>query len=264
MRGIDGKVAIVTGGSTGIGYACVERLCSEGAKVLFTGRSNMGFETEKKLKDMGYEATFLQGDMGSEEFCKRTVAETVKKYGGVDYLVNNAFPFTAKALDATREEWVHTMECGPIAYATMIASAAPEMRKRGKGAVVNISSISAHIAQPDRWTYNAAKGAVSQLTRCAALDLAPEIRVNGLSLGWIWTREVDKAAGYDREKWEPVWGKFHMLERLGMPEECASAAVYMLSDDASFVTAADLSVDGGYLGLGSEGLGENSNFEGSE
>ena len=264
MRGIDGKVAIVTGGSTGIGYACVERLCSEGVKVLFTGRSDMGFDTEKKLRDMGYEASFFQGDMGDEEFCKATVKETVSKYGGVDFLVNNAFPFTAKAMDASREDWIHTMECGPVAYATMIANVAPEMKKRGKGSVVCISSISAHIAQPLRWTYNCAKGAVSQLIRNAALDLAPEIRVNGLSLGWIWTREVDKAAGFDREKWEPVWGKFHMLRRLGMPDECASAALFLLSDEASFITAADLFVDGGYLGLGSEGLGENSNFEGSE
>ena len=263
MRGINSKVAIVTGGSTGIGYACVERLCAEGCMVLFTGRGAYGVESEKQLRVKGYEATFLQGDMGKEDFCSATVQETVAKYGGVDFLINNAFPFTAKALDATREEWVHTMECGPVAYATMIAYAAPEMKKRGGGAIVNMSSISAHIAQPGRWTYNAAKGAVSQLTRCAALDLAPEIRVNGLSLGWIWTREVDKAANYDRKKWEPIWGKFHMMRRLGKPEECAGAAVYLLSDDASFITSADVAVDGGYLGLGSEGLGENSSFEGS-
>ncbi len=264
MKGLKGKVAIVTGGSTGIGYACVERLCAEGGKVLFTGRSDLGYETEKTLQDRGYEAVFLQGDMGQESFCEKTVQETVAKYGGVDFLINNAFPFTAKAMDATREDWIHTMECGPIAYATMIKYSSEEMKKRGKGAIVNMSSISAHVAQPLRWTYNVAKGGVSQLTRNAALDLAPMIRVNGMSPAWIWTREVAKAADFDREKWEPVWGKFHMLKRLGEPEEIASAAAFLLSDEASFITGHDLYVDGGYLGLGSEGLGENSAFEGSK
>jgi NAD(P)-dependent dehydrogenase (short-subunit alcohol dehydrogenase family) len=263
MKGLKDKIAIVTGGSTGIGNATVKRLCEEGCKVLFTGRNESGFEAEKEIKALGYDVKFLQGDMGKEAFCKKTVEETAKTFGRVDLLFNNAFPFTAKALDATREEWVYTMECGPIAYATMIKYASEEMQKVGKGAVVNMSSISAHIAQPMRWTYNVAKGGVSQLTRNAALDLAPNIRVNGVSAAWIWTREVDKAAGYDREKWEPIWGKYHMLRRLGQPEEIASAVAFLLSDDASFITAADLYVCGGYLGMGPEGLGETSNFAGS-
>jgi len=130
--------------------------------------------------------------------------------------------------------------------------------------VVNMSSISAHIAQPNRWTYNAAKGAVVQLTKCMAMDLAPEIRVNTVSPAWIWTREVDKAAGNDRGKWGPVWGKFHLLRRLGEVEEVASAVAFLLSGDASFITGTDLFVDGGYLAMGSEGLGEQSSFAGSD
>lgn len=156
------------------------------------------------------------------------------------------------------------LNVGPIGYATMAQLCAPYFRRAGAGSIVNMSSVSAHIAQPVRWTYNAAKGAVAQLTRCMAMDLAPEIRVNTVSPGWIWTREVDKAADYDREKWGPIWGKFHLLRRLGEVEEVAAATAFLLSDEASFITGTDLYVDGGYLAMGSEGLGETSSFAGSE
>jgi len=204
----------VTGGSSGIGKACVKRLCDEGCSVTFSGISDIGIGTEKEFLETGYNVQFLRGNMGEEEFCKKLVDETVKKWGKLNYLVNNAFPFTAKGMDAARKDWIHTMSCGPIAYAAMVQYAVPYMKEQGGGAVVNMSSISAHIAQPNRWTYNGAKGAVVQLTRCMAMDLAPEIRVNTVSPAWIWTREVDKAADFDREKWGPVWGKFHLLRRL--------------------------------------------------
>ena len=193
------------------------------------------------------------------------VKQTIAQWGKVNYLVNNAFSFTAKGLDSTKEDWDRIFQAGPIAYAVMAQEVVPSMKEQGGGAIVNMSSISAFIAQPNRWTYNAAKGAVHTLTKCMALDLAPySIRVNSVSPGWIWTREVDKAAMGDRAKWEPVWGQFHMLERCGEPVECAGPILFLLSNDASFITAADLAIDGGYQGLGSEGLGKASTFAGSE
>jgi hypothetical protein len=241
----------------------MERLGQEGCRVVFSGISGQGAITERELKDAGADVRFVQGDMAEESFCRALVAETVARHGAVHLLINNAFSFTAKGMDATREDWDRVLHAGPVAYATMIQVCAPHMRTAGGGAIVNMSSISAHIAQPNRWTYNAAKGAVNQLTRCAAMDLAPAIRVNTLSPAWIWTREVDKAAGYDRAKWGPVWGKFHLLRRLGTVEECASAAAFLLSDEASFITGTELMVDGGYRAMGSEGLGEASSFAGS-
>ena len=98
-----------------------------------------------------------------------------------------------------------------------------------------------------------------------ALDLAPHnIRVNSVSPGWIWTRENDKAAGYDRARFDPIWGEFCMLRRLGQPFEVAAAVLFLMSDDASFITGTDLPVDGGYQGLGPEGLGKNTVVAGSK
>lgn len=264
MRGLAGKQAIVTGGATGIGRAIVERLCQEGVSVTFSGISDGGATTEKELLAKGYPVQFVRGDMAEEAFCRRLIGEALEKWGGLDFLVNNAFSFTAKGTEATRQDWLRTMNVGPVGYATMGQLVVEPMRERGGGAIVNVSSISAHIAQPGRWTYNAAKGAVNQLTRCMALDLAPyRIRVNTVSPGWIWTREVDKAAGGDRQKWGPVWGKYHMLGRLGTVEECAGPVAFLLSEEASFITATELMVDGGYCGMGPEGLGDTSNFAGS-
>ena len=252
------KVAIVTGGSAGIGRATVEELCKEGAAVAFTGiEEDLGITVERELSDGGYEVLFCYGDMADEQFCRSVVERTVSRWAGIDCLVNNAFSFVSKGLSATREDWKRVLDVGPVAFATMAQSVVHPMKRRGGGAIVNVSSISAHIAQPNRWTYNAAKGAVNMLTKCMALDLAQfGIRVNSVSPGWTWTREVDKMAGGDRAKWEPVWGQFHMLERCADPVECAAPILFLLSDDASFITAADLPIDGGYLGLGSEGLGK--------
>jgi len=194
MKGLAGKAAVVTGGSRGIGYACVERLLEEGVKVLFTGRSQEKGKKameilNKKYKDM----YFLTGDMASEGFCIQTIKTAIEKFGRLDYLLNNAFPFTSESLDATREDWLHTLESGPIAYATMIQNYVKFRGKDTPGSIINMSSVSGHVAQPGRWTYNSAKGAVGMLTKCAAFDLAPKIRVNTVSPGWVWGDEIEKA-----------------------------------------------------------------------
>jgi NAD(P)-dependent dehydrogenase (short-subunit alcohol dehydrogenase family) len=263
-----GKVAIVTGGAQGIGRAVAEELVKEGAKVVFTGLSAAGGRTEGELRALGGEATFLQGDHATEAFARETVDTALETYGSVDLLVNNAFSFTAKGMAASEADWMRSFTAGPLNYARMVQFAAPAMEARGGGAIVNVSSISAWIAQPDRWTYNAAKGAVAQLTKCQALDLAPlGIRVNSVDPAWIWTNETDKAANLDgggRMRWDPIWGRFHMLRRMGLPIEVARPVLFLLSDDASFITGTSLMVDGGYLAMGPEGLGDQSSFAGTD
>jgi NAD(P)-dependent dehydrogenase (short-subunit alcohol dehydrogenase family) len=265
MRGLQGKAAVVTGGSRGIGKAVVARLLEEGVQVLFCGRNEKtGTEAleefEKKYKGKVH---FVPADMEAKEVPEMLVSKGRSLFGELDFLVNNAFPFTAKAMDATYEDWMHTYLAGPVAYARMIAEFSKN-RKKKEGAVVCISSISGHIAQPLRWTYNAAKGAVKQLIRCAALDLAPYIRVNCLSPAWVKTDEVLKAT--PKKTWESTpqaWNEYHILQRLQEPEEIAAVTAFLLSDDAAVVTGADMDATSGYLAMGPEGLGKTANFAGS-
>ena len=259
------KVAIVTGGCSGIGEATVHELWKEGASVVIADlNQEKGVDLEKALNESELRALFLHGDLADGAFIDQVVLAALDRFGRIDYLVNNAFSYIAKGADATFEEWRRIFEVGPIAYASLSSRAAEAMKLQGGGAIVNVSSISAFVAQPGRWTYNSAKGAVNTLTKCMALDFAKaSIRVNSVSPGWIWTQEVLKAAGGDRDKWDPIWGQFHMLGRCGNPVEVAAAILFLLSDDASFITGADLPVDGGYQGLGSEGTGAMSHFAGS-
>jgi NAD(P)-dependent dehydrogenase (short-subunit alcohol dehydrogenase family) len=263
-----GKVALVSGGASGIGRATARELCREGAAVVIVDLSAAGQAVADDFSRAGYEMLFYQGDVANPATARGAVAAALARWGRLNYLFNNAFSFTAKGLDAAPEDWDRIMQVGPIGYANMAQAAVEALKQAGGGAIVNVSSISAFIAQPNRWTYNAAKGAVHTLTKCMAFDLAPyHIRVNSISPGWIWTAEVLKAAALDgggREKWDPIWGQYHMLRRCGEPVECAAAALFLLSDDASFITGADLAVDGGYMGMGPEGLGLTSSFAGSK
>lgn len=260
------KVAIVTGGASGIGAAAVHQFALEGAAVaIFDINAAGGQAYAAELQAAGHSVSFHAVDVSDVAVVQQAVTAVVAQHGKVNYLVNSAVSFTAKGLDVTTADWERSLGVNVRGISNMVQACYPHMKAAGGGAVVNIASISAHIAQPNRWTYNATKGAIVTLTKCQALDLAPaHIRVNAVSPGWIWTPEVDKAANNDRAKWEPVWGRYHMLRRLGQPVEVARAILFLCSDDASFITAAELAVDGGYMGMGSEGLGETSSFAGTE
>jgi NAD(P)-dependent dehydrogenase (short-subunit alcohol dehydrogenase family) len=265
VKGLKGKIAIVTGGSRGIGKAIVNRLLEEDVRVLFCGRDQKTGENTlaEFKKKYGDKVAFIAADMEGRETPAKLFAKVKEVYGEPDFLVNNAFPFTAKAMDATYDDWIHTFMAGPAAYARMIAEFAGRKTKK-EGAIVCISSISGHIAQPLRWTYNAAKGAVKQLIRCAALDLAPAIRVNCLSPAWVKTDEVLKAT--PDKTWESTpqaWNEYHMLERLQEPSEIAAVTAFLLSDDAGVVTGHDMDATSGYLAMGPEGLGKTASFAGS-
>jgi NAD(P)-dependent dehydrogenase (short-subunit alcohol dehydrogenase family) len=261
------RAALVTGGGSGIGRSIVEELAREGAQVVYSDLNPAAHEVADQLHAQGHAVHFVEGNMGDEAFCHRLADEAATRFGRLDFLVNNAFSFVAKGLDATAADWDLSLHVGPVAFARMVQACLPHFRRAGGGAVVNVSSISAFAAQPHRWTYNASKGAVNTLTKCMALDLAGDrVRVNSVSPGWIWTSETLKAAALDgggREKWDPIWGEYHMLGRCGDAVEIAGPVLFLLSDDASFITGTDLPVDGGYQSLGPEGLGKTTVIAGS-
>jgi len=260
-----GRAAIVTGGASGIGAATAEAFVEAGVTVgLFDINEARGEALAERLRSNGGQASFYAVDVSDPARCIEAASEFANQTGRLDYLVNNAASFLSKGLDATTEDWDHSLSVNIRGSAQMAQACYPSMKRSGGGAIVNIASISGHIAQPDRWTYNACKGAILSMTRCMALDMAPaRIRVNSVSPGWTWTAEVEKAAVGGRDKWEPQWGRFSMLRRLAEADEIARPILFLCSDDASFITGVDLPVDGGYLALGTERNGEDSTFTGT-
>lgn len=251
----ENRFALVTGAGSGIGAATAERLLAEGATV--TGADLDQEALDRQAAKLGDRFRAVVADIGTAEGRERAVAvATADGTEPLHALVNNAGAFIFGGEGATDEEWQRTIDVNLLGPAKLTVAALPALRRapRGNAAVVNVASISGHIAQAERWTYNTSKGGLIQLTRSIAYDLAPEaIRVNCVSPGWVWTGVLDEASGGDRERWEEVWGSYHPLGRCAEPSEIAAAIAFLASDDASFVTGADLAVDGGYLIDGGEG-----------
>jgi dihydroanticapsin dehydrogenase len=253
MPRLEGKVAIVTGGAEGIGKATAELFAREGAAVVIADINDaLGTETARAITAAGGRALCVGCDVADEASVRKMVAAAVKAFGAIHILVNNAAIFVLRGIDATVEEWRRILDVNVMGAALVSRHVVPEIRKAGGGAIVNLGSISSFLAQPEFVTYNATKAAIATMTRCMALDLAPDrIRVNAVCPGTIWTQIVERITrekGLDRKAADadPAWGGACMMKRIADPSEVAAAILFLASDEASFITAAHLMVDGGY------------------
>ncbi|HEX5415251.1 MAG TPA: SDR family oxidoreductase [Chloroflexota bacterium] len=253
MSELAGTTAVITGGASGIGLATARGFVAEGVSVVIVDRDQR--RAREVLRELGDNfATAVVGDVRDDTIRDGAAAAAEATGKPVRYLVNCAASFLSKGESASQGDWEVSLGVNVAGTALMASAIVPLIRKAGGGAIVNTASISGWIAQPDRWTYNATKGAILALTRCQALDLAKDnIRVNSVSPGTIWTPELDRMAGGDRAKWEPVFAPHHMLNRVGEPEEVAATILFLCGAGASFITGADLRVDGGYTAMGHDG-----------
>jgi dihydroanticapsin dehydrogenase len=253
MNRLKDKVAVVTGGGDGIGRAICDLFAEEGAAIIIAEKNpEKGKQATEQITRSGGRAHFIATDVADEASVMRMAAEAARVFGRVNVLVNNAAIFVLKGIDATPEEWRQILDVNVMGPALVAKHVVPLMRKAGGGAIVNIASMSSFIAQPQFVTYNSSKAALATMTRCMALDLAPDkIRVNAVCPGTVWTQIVQRLTrekGMDRAAADahPDWGGAHILKRIAEPREIAYAVLFLASEEASFITGSHLMVDGGY------------------
>lgn len=250
MALLSGKVAVVTGGSAGIGRACALALAREGAKVLVADvMVAEGEQTARTITSAGGQAAFVKTDVSQENDVREMVARAADVYGRLDCAVNNAGieGVSASTAECTVENWDRTLAINLKGVWLCMKYEIGRMLEQGGGAIVNMSSVAGLVGFRGLPAYVASKHAVAGLTKTAALEYAQAgIRVNGICPGVIRTAMVDRITGRDPE----VEAQFAALEpvgRMGTPEEVAEAVVWLCSDAASFVTGHLLAVDGGFV-----------------
>jgi len=278
------KVAIITGGGTGIGRACAIRLAQEGAKVCVADINiQTGNETVTLIQSCGYEAFFQHVDVSNEDTVSDCMKQTFLNYGRIDFLINNAVVFifghlgpigqgsgTFTDREIEKKDWHNILNVNVLGYANCMKHASKYIRKnkipnntvtldfgRGesqiktgsRGSIVNVGSVSSYIAQPEFLPYNATKAAILSMTRCTALDFAKDkIRVNCICPGTIETLgsygHMEKI-NLNLEQGRREFAKCNAMKRQGAPEEVASVAFFLCSEDSSFITGVHIPVDGG-------------------
>jgi len=243
---LEGKVAIVTGASRGIGRAIAERFAAEGATVVVNYVSAAG-EAKKvvdRIKQAGGDAVAVRGDVSKSADVKALVAAAVRQYGRVDILVNNAGVMVTKAaLDTTEDDWDRTMDVNLKGAYLCSKAVAPLMMKQQGGRIINMSSNSGlyHPSAMRFTEYVVSKAGLNGLTKALALAWGPHITVNAICPGWI---KTDMIADTDPEVEKRILAET-ALGRWGTPDEIAGAAVFLASNDANFITGELLIVAGG-------------------
>jgi len=239
------KVAIVTGGASGIGEATVRLFAQEGAKVVIADFSERGQHISDELNNSGFDTLFVKTDVTIEEDIKNMVHETVNKYGKLDVLYANAgVADDAPAHELSYEKWKRTIDINLSGVFLSDKYAIEQFLAQGTGGViVNAGSIHSFVSLPNPTAYSSAKGGVKLLTQNLCTAYAKQgIRVNAVCPGYIDTPLLAEVDAQNKE----YLASLHPQGRLGKPEEIAKAVLFLASDDASFVNGTTLLVDGGY------------------
>lgn len=253
MNRLKGKTAVVTGGAVGIGRACVERMAEEGAKVAILDLLDQeGAALADALTKKGHAVAFWKADAADEKVMKAAIDAVATHFGGLHIMVNNAgISGTPKPTDqVTEEEWdgVQAVNVKGVFFGTK--HAIPHLRAAGGGSIINLSSIAGLIGVGGIAPYHASKGAVRLMSKNDAITYAAEkIRVNSIHPAYIWTPMVEnhlRATSENLEAAKIAAGSVHPVGHMGEPDDIAWAAIYLASDEAKFVTGAELVVDGGY------------------
>jgi len=255
------KIAIVTGAASGIGRATSLRFGVEGAQVVCVTdrRVELGEETARMIRDAGGDATFVQGDVGVAADVERFVKEAARIYGGIDILVNNAaYSRSKRVTELPEEDWDRTLDVTLKSVYLGAKFAIPHMITRGGGVIINISSVNGIISNPGFSAYSAAKGGMEILTKNIAIDygldgirvvsIAPGLVENEGASRWL-TSDPDEARG----ALDP-----YLVGRWGRPDDIANAALFLASDEASFITGTTLVVDSGLTCQSPEATGRPS------
>lgn len=235
------KVAVVTGGASGIGLATTKKLLSEGANVVILDLKM----DEKIINNLGENALYLKCDVSNEENVKNCIEEIIKKFNHIDYLVANAGigGSASKPHEVSMDEWNKVILVNQTGIFLLNKYVINEMLKSGKGAVVNTSSMYGLVGSTTSFAYSASKGAINQMTRSLALTYARDnIRVNAIAPGYVDTPILSMVPDNIKE----AMGNELPIGRLGKDIEIANLICYLLSDDASFITGAIIPIDGGF------------------
>jgi NAD(P)-dependent dehydrogenase (short-subunit alcohol dehydrogenase family) len=242
-----GKVALVTGGTSGIGKATAIAFARAAARVVLTGRREKeGAQVVAEIKKLGGDAAFVRADVAKDTDVKTMVDFTVEKFGRLDIAFNNAGVEWKGALDqASEAEYRRIFDINVWGVLNSMRHEIPVMLKSGGGAIVNTSSVAGHVGLPQVSVYIASKHAVEGLTKSVALEFAKQnIRINAVAPGVIATEMFDRFAGDElRDQITAITP----VGRIGASEEIAAAVLYLASDEAKFTTGASLVVDGGYI-----------------
>lgn len=249
---LHGKVALITGGTSGIGAATAKLFAREGARVAITGRRiELGEKVVSEIRSGGGEAIFIAATVDRAEDCRRSIDATITAYGRIDILFNNAGIVIRGTLEETSEEdWLRTFDVNVKGTYWMTKLVLPIMREQGGGVIVNNGSDWGIVGGPHYTAYSASKGAVVLLTKSVALEVAHDhIRVNAVCPGdtyverWRTDERRDRSRSFEEEL--KAMGEDLPIGRVGTVEEIANAVLFLASDEASFMTGTTLIVDGG-------------------